>query len=306
MDVTGWVSESVSRIRSDGVAGAKESLRPVYHKGLQLFSYLRAPGTPIYERDWDLLIVVDACRIDLMREVASNYDFIDGVTDFRSRDSMTRTWMKKNFISEYTEEMAETVYVCANPFSKEVLTAEDFSGLYQVWEYAWEDPGTVPPRAVTDRTVEIARTYDTDRIIAHYMQPHCPFVPRPDLTGGKRLERFGNQEWDDVWMKLRAGELTYDEVWQAYRENLELVLDDVGLLLENVDAETAVITSDHGNALGERGVYGHPPMMPMDCLRNVPWIETSATDRETHEPETDVETDVSVDRREQLSALGYT
>jgi hypothetical protein len=305
MDIAGWASESVTRIRSDGVHGLKESLRPVYHKGLQGVSRFRDSGTPIYDRDWDLLIVVDACRLDLMREVAPDYDYIDHVGAFRSLDSMTLRWMQKNFVPAYADEMAKTAYVCGNPFSKEALDADDFFALDEVWEYVWEDPGTVPPRAITDRTITAAREQDPDRLVAHYMQPHCPFTPRPDLTQGKRLDKFGSQEWDDVWQKLRAGKLTRDEVWTGYRENLELALDDIDLLLENVDAENVVITSDHGNALGEWLVYGHPPEMPLDCLRVVPWIETTAVDRATHEPATERQTDGETDREEQLAALGY-
>jgi hypothetical protein len=305
MDIAGWAYDSISRIRADGVDGVRDSLRPAYDKGLQGISRLRNPGTPIYDRDWDLLIVVDACRLDLMHKVAHNYDYIDDVGRFRSLDSMTLLWMEKNFTATYAEEMAETAYVCGNPFSKEALDADDFLMLDEVWTYVWEEPGTVPPRAVTDRAITAAREHDSDRLIAHYMQPHCPFLSRPNLTRGKRLERFGNQEWDDIWEKLRARKVSRDEVWAGYRENLELALDEVELLLENVDAERTVITSDHGNALGEWLVYGHPPSMPMDCLRVVPWVETTAVDRGTHEPEMEVQIDVETDREEQLAALGY-
>ena len=305
MDVPGWASESLSRIRADGVDGLKESLRSVYHKGLQGVSSLRNPGEPIYDRDWDLLIVVDACRLDLMREVAPDYDYIQSVAPFRSLDSMTLLWMQKNFVPAYADERAETAYVCGNPFSAEALDADDFLAFDEVWAYVWEEPGTVPPRAITDRTITAAREHDPDRLIAHYMQPHCPFLSRPNLTQGKRLDKFGAQEWADVWQKLRAGQLSREEVWAGYRENLELALDDIDLLLENVDAEQVVITSDHGNALGEWFVYGHPPTMPMDCLRVVPWIETTAVDRETHEPETVVQLNDDTDREEQLAALGY-
>ncbi|WP_053772543.1 hypothetical protein [Halorubrum tropicale] len=87
--------------------------------------------------------------------------------------------------------------------------------------------------------------------------------------------------------------------------NLRLALDEIELLLENVEAETVVITSDHGNALGEWLVYGHPPTMPMDCLRVVPWIETTAADRGEYEPEIEPGVDHETDREEQLAALGY-
>lgn len=305
MDLTGWASDSISRIRTDGFDGVRESLRPVYHKALQGTSRLRDSGTPVYDRDWDLLIVVDACRFDLMREVASDYEYISDVSQSRSLDSMTLLWMQKNFVSMYGTEMAETAYVCGNPFSKQALDEDDFDVLDEVWKYVWEDPGTVPPRAITDRTIATAREHQPDRLIAHYMQPHCPFISRPNLTQGKRLDKFGNQDWDDVWQKLRAGKISREEVWSGYRENLRLALDEIELLLENVEAETVVITSDHGNALGEWLVYGHPPTMPMDCLRVVPWIETTAVDRGEYEPEIEPGVDHETDREEQLAALGY-
>jgi hypothetical protein len=305
MDISGWAADSVARTRVDGLDGVRESLRPVYHKGLQTVSRLQHPGTHIYEREWDLLIVVDACRLDLMREVAADYDYIDDVGSFRSLDSMTLLWMAKNFVPEYADEMAETAYVCGNPFSADALDAEDFLDLDEVWRYAWDEPGTVPPRAITGRTIAAGRARQPDRLIAHYMQPHCPFLSRPDLTRGKHLDKFGRQEWDDVWQKLQAGKLTREEVWAGYRENLQLALEEVALLLENVDAERTVITSDHGNALGEWLVYGHPPSMPMDCLRVVPWVEATAVDRGTHEPETEARPDGETGREEQLAALGY-
>jgi hypothetical protein len=304
MDVAGWARESVSHIRSDGVDGVGESLRPVYHKSLQGVARLRDPGTPIYEREWDLFVVVDACRLDLMREVAPAYEFADDIGTIRSLDSTTAVWMRKNFAPEYAAEMSETAYVCGNPFSAEELDAESFETLDEVWREVWAEPGTVPPEAVTDRAIRAARRRHPERLIVHYMQPHCPFLSRPELTRGKRRDRFGNQDWRDVWEKLRDGDLDRDEVWAGYRENLELALNEVSVLLRNIDAETAIVTSDHGNALGEWLVYGHPPTMPHDCLRVVPWIETTATDEETREPATHM-TDDTVNRDEQLAALGY-
>lgn len=305
MNVGKWAFESVSRIRNDGFDGVRELVRPVYHKFLQGVSRVQDRGTPIYNRDWDLLIVVDACRFDLMRKVASDYEYINEVNRFRSIDSMTLLWMEKNFVPTYDTEMSETTYICGNPFSKQALDEDDFFVLDEVWKYAWDDPGTVPPRAITDRTIATAREHQPDRLIAHYMQPHCPFMGRPNLTQGKQLDKFGNQDWDDVWQKLRAGEVSHEEVWNGYQENLEIALDDIKILLENVEAEKVVITSDHGNALGEWLVYGHPPTMPMDCLRVVPWIETTAADHGEYDPKIEPDMDHETDRKEQLAALGY-
>jgi hypothetical protein len=304
MDITGWARDSISRVQANGIHGLRASLRPVYNKGLQGVAKLRDPGTPIYEREWDLLVVVDACRLDLMREVSPAYEFVSEIDTVRSLDSTTQLWMRKNFSAKYTAEMADTAYVCANPFSADELNSASFLALDEVWRDIWTDPGTVPPEAVTDRAIRVAREENSKRLIVHYMQPHCPFISRPELTKGKVRERFGRQEWRDVWEKLRDREVDHDEVWEGYRANLELVLNEVAVLLRNVEADIAVVTSDHGNALGEWFVYGHPPTMPQDCLRVVPWIETTATDEGTREPTTH-STETTVERDEQLAALGY-
>jgi len=287
------------------MAGIHDSVRPVYNKGLSQYSRVKDPGTPIYDREWDLLVILDACRLDLMQEVVGSYSFIEDVETLRSLDSTTVFWMRKNFIGQYADEMVETTYVCGNPFSESVLSADSFDEFNEVWRRAWKEPGTVPPRAITDETIRAMRSGKTKRVIAHYMQPHCPFIPRPELSAGKSLDRFGNQAKKDVWERLRDDELTREEVWEGYRSNLKLGLDDVEVLLRSVDADRVVVSSDHGNALGELGVYGHPPNMPHDCLRNVPWIETTATDDGEYEPMRELNEGIEQSRDEQLAALGY-
>lgn len=305
MDASSWARDSVRRIRRDGYDGVVESSRPVYRKFLSQLDRVKPAGVPIYDRDWDLLVVVDACRLDLMRRVAPDYEFASDVESVRSLDSTTAFWMRKNFDDAYARERADTAYVCGNPFSDDLLDSADFGHLSEVWKRSWDDPGTVPPRAVTDEAIRVARESDHDRLIVHYMQPHCPFIPRPDLMDPKELDRFGNQRGRDVWERLRDSELELAELWDGYESNLRLALDDVSLLLENVDAERAVVTSDHGNAVGEWYTYGHPPNQPHDCLRMVPWIETTAADEGTLDPPEREWADVGLDREEQLGALGY-
>lgn len=305
MDIGGWLRESATQIRQDGMKGVVEAARPVYHKGLSQYARLKDPGTPVYDREWELLVILDACRLDLMQEVQDMYSFVGNMSTFRSLDSTTAYWMRKNFIDEYSDDMANTIYVCGNPFSESELNGEQFQRLSEIWRRAWTDPGTVPPRAITDETIRAMREESAERVIAHYMQPHCPFIPRPELSEGKELERFGNQQSKDVWERLRDEELSLEDVWEGYRRNLELVLDDVELLLRSVDADPVVVSSDHGNATGKWGVYGHPPNMPHDSLRNVPWIETVATDDGEYEPDTELGGDINASREEQLKALGY-
>jgi hypothetical protein len=120
------------------------------------------------------------------------------------------------------------------------------------------------------------------------------------------LDSF-ESHWDSVWDRLSSDEIAQDVVWESYRENLRYVLDDVELLLENLDARTVVISADHGNAMGQWGQYGHPAGVPIAPLRNVPWVETTATDTGSYdtEPEEDRESTTTDEVRSRLKDLGY-
>ena len=304
MDVKRFLSETATRVRDDGFNGVRFGAFQIYLKGLQIANEFADSGDHIYDDDWDLLVVLDACRYDLMQEMIDNYGFLDELGSRRSVNSVTKLWMKQNFNNRYQNEIAETCYISGNPFTETMIDHSLFHNVVEVWRQAWVEPGTVPPRAVTDATIRASRESDCKKIIAHYMQPHCPFIPKPDVCKTKDLNKFGNQPTGDVWDRLQRGEVSEEEVWDGYRRSLELVLDDLEVLLENVDAETVAITSDHGNAMGEWSVYGHVPNNPLESLRKIPWITTSAVDRGTYEPE-EVQENVTVDRQSQLESLGY-
>lgn len=305
MTVVDWISETSDRIREDGVAGIRRSLYELYIGGLRRINPLYSRGENIYDREWDVLVLLDACRVDLMREVNSEYDFLGNPDTFPSVGSSSIQWLERTFSDEHAAEMDRTVYVTGNPFSKQVLSDGNLCGLDEVWRYGWDDEvGTIPARHITDRAIAAGRTYeDRDRLIIHYMQPHFPSIPQP-LTDGMNSATLGDGEgWESPWHRLRSGELEREIVWSSYRANLEYVLDNVELLLNNLDADRVVISADHANAMGEFGVYGHPKV-PLRVLRDVPWYETTATDTGKYKPELEPD-DEQEDISAKLSALGY-
>lgn len=309
MSFIDWVQETRDRARQNGVvSAAKAGAYEFYVGGLRRINTVYPKGENIYDRDWDLLILLDACRVDLISEVDSDYEFLDTPGKLTSVGSSSLEWLQRTFCDEYVDEMQKTAYVTGNPFSYRVLDEDDFLVFDEAWTYAWDDEaGTIPARPLTDRTIAAAREHSPDRLIVHYMQPHLPSVPDP-LSDGMNAETLGQGKgWESPWKLLRRGELTYERVWDAYRTNLNYVLSDVELLLRNVDAERAVISADHGNAAGEFGVYGHP-RVPLSVVRQVPWYETTAIDEGGYEPDFDPETNVTDtidDVEDRLSALGY-
>ena len=299
-----WARRSYARISDEGRQGAFDSLDEFY-SGLWRYLGWRVPrGTNVYEREWDTLVILDACRVDLLREVAGEYPFVGPVESFESVGSMSEEWMVKTFTEEYAHETTQTTYVTSNVFSERVLSADQFLELDEVWRYAWDDDlGIVPPRPVTDRAIAVARDRQPDRLIVHYMQPHHPFVAG-DSPGEFAADPFGREHETTVVDALRKGRISREAFWNAYRENLRFVLDDVALLLANHDAETVVLTADHGDALGEWGIYDHPAGCLHPVVKNVPWTETTATDGGDYESQVTPD-EGAADVEERLQGLGY-
>jgi len=268
-------------------------------------------GNHIFDHEWDLLIILDGCRVDTLQKVTAEFDWLESVGSTRSVGSQSKEWLAKTFVPEYQTEIQNTAYVTANIFTREVfgesrnnrrtnpanwttVERETIGELVELWKTAWDtELDTVAPQTVTDAAITTARQTDADRLIVHYMQPHEPFI------GGPRPIR-------NVWEQLQRGSLDIHTARTQYKENLRFVLSEVTRLLENVDAPQTVVSSDHGNAFGEWGMYGHPIGFQHPVVKNVPWAETTATDCRTSVPNWSPESAASsTDVEAQLEALGY-
>lgn len=307
MTLLDWLSRSATYVRSEGVASGLRRSADEFKQSVTRRVDPYVPGEPIFSREWDVLIILDACRPDLLAEVATDYDFLPATPDtVRSLGSSSWVWMERNFTADWRTEMGETAYVTGNPYTADYVDPAAFRLVDEVWKYAWDDDlGTVPARPITDRAIATAREKNPERLLVHYMQPHFPSVP--DSLGSQiDIESFG-ESWDSVWDDLESNRLTVERVWEAYRANLRYVLDDVSLLLENINGDQVVLTADHGNAFGEYGFYGHPPLNPIPPLRRVPWVEMTASDSKQYLPEQEVDTtqvsETKVESR--LEDLGY-
>lgn len=297
--------------------------------------------TPIWDRDWDVLCVLDACRVDLMRELAATgeYGFLpgpEGVDTLWSVGSQSAEWMDRTFDAAYADDLARTAYVTGNPFTGQTcehvdvvgddvlpLREEAFGLLYEAWRTEWMHASisTIPPEPLTDATIDVWRRREelgVDQVVVHYMQPHAPFRSKPDwFYGNADLEGWGQISGEEggvgegLWQKVRSGTHDREEFWDAYRDNLEWVLGDLRRLVDNCDADI-VFTSDHGNGHGEWGVWSHPPGVTLPALRRVPWVRVEGRDLGTCEPErTAFEEERAVaaagetDVEERLADLGY-
>jgi hypothetical protein len=302
-----------SPVSGDDLQAGRGPLRRWYLRAIQAVGRRRSYGTPVYEADWDLLVVLDGCRPDALRAVADDYDFLDTVETRRSVGSCSSEWLTETFGDDRVRAaVAETAMVTGNTWTDRYLDADAFAALDEVWKYAWDDEqGTIPPRAITDRAIAQARDRSPDHLVVHYMQPHHPFIADP-IDGDGGLVRDGSHSnTANPWVLLRQDEIGVDRVWDAYRATLRYVLDEVAVLCENLDGRVA-ITADHGNLFGEWGLYGHPMETPVPALLRVPWAATTASDQRSREPTLEPPESLPVERvygddaaTDQLDALGY-
>ena len=139
------------------------------------------------------------------------------------------------------------------------------------------------------------------------MQPHTPFRSRPEWFDSA-ADKDGDLRtgWGQGFAELRDGDYTRDQFTAAYRDNLDWVLQEVDRLRQNADGQLA-LSADHGNGLGEWGVYGHPEGINVKAVRQVPFVTVEASDTESSMPETreSTPTDSREDVDERLRRLGY-
>ena len=250
----------------------KKLLQLIYQEILrEIFKILPHNGIKVVEEDWAYLIILDACRYDVFKELNT----IPGRLEKRiSLGSNTPEWSKKNFISYYHD----IVYVSSNPYISNIVVSdfkgsEHFFRVEHVWKYGWdEELSTIPPEEVTKAALRVKKKYPSKRMIIHYLQPHAPWIGETRLLPSKKLdsaaERFIKV---GVWGEVRDMGVSVKLIRKAYKDNLKLVLSEVKKLVEELDGKI-VISADHGECLGEKFLTAHPPRIYVKELVEVPWL----------------------------------
>lgn len=239
--------------------------------------------------DWDVLIILDALRWDIWADMV-------GVGEpVWSPGNCTPQWVRAAH-RHPDIDFSDVVCLTANP----EVTRHTFENLYadrdDLWDRKWEyinGVGTVPPAAVTE-AAQARLTVGPDRpVYAHYAQPHGPYPrhdpPIPVMRNNPMaddVQHDADRLPDEIVMNP-TGLLNDPDSWlsaemlrDAYRANIEWVWEAIQPLLDGWG--TVVVTSDHGEILGESLLlrhpdgelslrYGHPPAGNHHLLRRVPF-----------------------------------
>jgi len=245
---------------------------------LDTLAYLGIPsydGEPesIFEAgEWNNCFIIDACRLDLYNET---------YPDDNARKRVTLGSSSPDYVRQtYSDgDYSEVVYVTGNPhFGSHKFNGltggreaeEVFHDVFHTWKTDWiEGEGRPSTQAIVRDAKTARKLYPDKKIVVHFMKPHHPFSGY-DFSGFNH--ELDGTYLNSVWSHAERGNISWTEVWEAYKDNLVEIMDLVRPLAKEMDGKT-VVTSDHGNLCGENGMGHHPGMRDEKPLREVPWVE---------------------------------
>ncbi|MDD3492739.1 MAG: hypothetical protein PHU95_02770 [Candidatus Thermoplasmatota archaeon] len=189
-----------------------------------------------------------------------------------------------------------------------------FFKVVDAWDSCWDDDmKTTMPDKLASLTKRMRAKYPNKRIISHFMQPHYPYLGLGPVKGGiSGIQHSASTEineegyspklkyfirvlmekvlgWEHAkkmekalgFIKVAGDEEVFrvaerynkTKLRKLYEDNLIRVLKEVRLIASVLPGKI-VVTSDHGELLGEKDfIWGHPGKYNHPILKQVPWFE---------------------------------
>jgi hypothetical protein len=246
--------------------------------------------------DW--LIILDACRYDVLADVAD-----DAVV----QSAISPASQTAIFLEAANEASLFSDYVYATAHAKPSMVDPGAKELVPVHEEEWvSDLYTCPPLPALEHSLEFLDRGES--VVTHLLQPHWPHVVTVDgetrpVPKGLHPALLGHDEaenFNQVLLTEMSKPDGFNRAKQSYRAAVQSVWQLVRDFAhrETEAGRTVAVTADHGELFGERGFVSHPPIR-IKPLVQVPWV--------LFEPgrSRSIDDEVSVSTREKLEALGY-
>jgi hypothetical protein len=245
--------------------------------------------------DWDVLILLDACRYDVLSDIAETAV----VESVRSPASATPEFLSK---ASQRGVFNGSVYVSANPQVESVELGSDVQHVHVYSDHWDEHLSTVRPDPVYEQVFEAAG--QGRPVVAHTLQPHYPHIceigertvpvpngVHPAAHGSTAVEGAGFQAM------LASGRIPLGKARRSYEASTRFAWRKASSVAARLaaDGNRVVVSSDHGVLFGEYGLVEHPVNVRLPKVEEVPWV--------VFEP--DGLTDRTDGVTEQLEALGY-
>lgn len=230
--------------------------------------YLEKHSDILHHSDWRTLIILDACRFDFFaREIDS---YLEG--DLRAVDSeakATRPWYREHWKGEFPgiSLLSQTPV----PFRKISPIYKNFDQAILLGKEAKEEKGHHGWMDPIQGLKSVQKRKQGNRVLLHLIPPHGPFIGE---EGKDFVDRIYGEEniWDYTPAEKWAKENSWEKIEEYYTENLRSVLSAISQERENLGDEL-VLSSDHSELIGERGIYMHPANQDHPSQTIVPWFE---------------------------------
>ncbi|WP_148290927.1 alkaline phosphatase family protein [Halorhabdus tiamatea] len=294
-------------------------------------------GINIMQKDWDNLIILDACRYDIFKK---HNIFSGELSRVVSPGGHSKEFYEKGFPNS---PYHDSVMVTANPYTS-VVAQDYFHDI--VTTYTGEriiesnsrvesvsnngkvieagHVNNVHPKRVNEISIDQYEKNPNKRLIIHYLQPHDPYfgTKAKELRNKFRKQGFEFSYWTDhssieddknvvngLMTLATRGYISDDVLKEVYEENLKFVLEYVADIVDELSGKT-VITSDHGELLGEKVAgkqFFHYEGIYSSELRHVPWLSIEGDKRRQITKEGPQSHDKIDDKAvdEHLQMLGY-
>jgi len=284
----------------------------------------------VLNTDWDILIVIDACRYDYFKKYYKEIFNNGKLEKVTSPAVWTFGWLVEIFGGKVWDD----IVLLKNWVSGYVLSKEEFDMESKKWiitdiikklKYQHHaktkffghvikmQPGkeyaTLHPKMAYEKTISAVKKYPNKKIILFFRQVHEPYiywlernmVPDEEQTwrqgtsifaGLKRLifinfiqkiftseqiwtivNKFGlppNGPTGKIWT-----DYGWDGVKKGYIEDMILVLKYAKKIIDKYPNKKVIVTSDHGELLGEHGRFGHITNKRFKEVVEVPWFVAS-------------------------------
>lgn len=227
----------------------------------------------LFESDWKVLIILDACRFDFFARAIDDSKLEGELKAVDSEAKTTRAWYAKHWSDHYPS----ITLISSNPspwaHDLDEKPGNNFGESYKVEknlvevepkEDFWQEPQAIF-EAFGNLEVK------SEKVILHTVSPHQPFR----CEAGKRfLESLDVPENEacNSYIVEWAEKHSWEKIERYYLKDINYVLETIEENFFHLGGPV-VLSSDHGELIGERGRYGHSIEIDHPSLRIVPWFE---------------------------------
>lgn len=236
----------------------------------------------VFQEKSFIIIIIDACRYDVFKEFYKEY-FQGELLKVKSLGTSTGIFLKK-FVNmpEFKDVriFSSTPHMSKNSIINRWLNTPVYpQGLdfIDLWKNNWNDDiGTVLTEDVNQIVTNLGLN---NRNIIWYLPPHFPWIENVKFSKeilNESIEK--NKPLSEVLLnKIKKGETNIPEIKQLYISNLRSSLCQISSLLQKLKpvSDRIIVTSDHGELLGEYNLFFHFSHLDVPELYTVPWLNVS-------------------------------